>query len=210
MTPTLVVATGNVHKVCEIGTAAVAAGLEYTFRAISELVPDWPSPVEDGGSFEANAAIKAHAGFEALGLPTVADDSGLEVDALDGAPGVYSSRYSGVEGDDARNNEKLLRELAKRDEAEQRGRRARFVSCLVLTGLDRLLPDAPDYLTVSGVCEGRIAHEPRGTGGFGYDPLFLPEAVPGYTMAELGMDEKNAISHRGRALRALMDALRRY
>ena len=205
MTPTIVVATGNAHKVSEIQAAANAAGLDYTFRAILDLLPGWPSPVEDGDTFEANAAIKAHAGFEALGLPTLADDSGLMVDVLDGAPGVHSARYAGEQGNDAANNLKLLDALTDIPEGE---RTARFVSCLVLVGLDRLLPDAPDYMVATGTCEGRIAFEPRGDQGFGYDPLFLPKAAPGRTMAELDMDKKNAISHRGHALNNLMEILR--
>ena len=207
MTPTVVVATGNAHKVAEIQAAADVAGLDYTFRAILDLVPGWPSPAEDGDTFEANAAIKARAGFEVLGLPTLADDSGLMVDALDGAPGVLSARYAGEQGNDVANNEKLLAALAGVSEGE---RSARFVSCLVLVGLDALLPNAPDYLTASGTCEGQIARTPRGNEGFGYDPLFLPEATPGFTMAELSMAEKNTISHRGHALRNLMELLREY
>jgi XTP/dITP diphosphohydrolase len=212
----IVVATGNAHKVAEIAAAVSRANLPFQFIALSEYVQSsarndaesalvhWTAPVEDGDSFEANAAIKARAAWELLGLPALADDSGLEVEVLSGAPGVYSSRYAGVDGDDAANNEKLLREMDGVD-GELRG--ARFVSTLVLVGLDQALPDAPAYLTVRGTVEGRIATTPRGRGGFGYDPLFLPNETPGRSMAQLSQKEKNAISHRGNALRALTKRL---
>jgi len=206
MTPTIVVATGNKNKLAEIQSAALAAGLDYSFRAITDLLPGWDSPVEDGDTFEANATIKANAGFAALGLPTLADDSGLAVDALNGAPGVHSSSYGGVEGDDERNNAKLLAEM---EDAAQGVRSARFLSTLVLVGLDTLLPSAPHRLVAIGACEGTIALEPAGDRGFGYDPLFLPTATPGRTMAQLDMQEKNAISHRGYALEELMNRLRK-
>jgi len=204
MTPMIVVATGNKGKLAEIQATAQGAGLDYTFRAIFDLLPDWTSPVEDGDSFEANAMIKARAGFEALGLPTLADDSGLAVDALDGAPGVYSSSFGGVEGDDARNNARLLDELAAVPEGQ---RSARFLSTLVLVGLDNLLPDAPHTITATGACEGSIGFEAAGEAGFGYDPLFIPATTPDRTMAQLSMQEKNAMSHRGQALQNLMDTL---
>jgi len=205
MTPTIVVATGNKGKLAEIQAAAKTAGLDYSFRAITDLLPSWDSPVEDGDTFEANAAIKAHAGFDALGLPTLADDSGLVVDALDGAPGVHSSSFGGVEGDDERNNTKLLTDLK---DVPQDVRSARFLSTLVLVGLDTLLPNAPHSLIATGACEGTIAFSPEGDKGFGYDPLFLPSATPGRTMAQLDMQEKNAISHRGYALEELMNQLK--
>jgi len=205
MTPTIVVATGNRGKLAEIQSAAKLAGLDYHFRAIFDLLPDWQSPAEDGDSFEANATIKAQAGFKTLGLPTLADDSGLVVDALGGGPGVYSSSFGGVEGDDARNNERLLTELV--GIADTSLRTARFLSTLVLVGLDSLLPDAPHKLVATGACEGTIALEAAGEQGFGYDPLFLPKATPGRTMAQLGLQEKNAISHRGTALEELMELL---
>lgn len=202
MTCKVVVATGNTHKLEEISAALSVPGIEFV--SIYDVVPQWPSPIEDGDSFEANAAIKAMAATEASGLPALADDSGLVVDALNGAPGIYSSRYAGDEGNDALNNEKLLREL---EGVELADRTARFVSCLVLVGLDQVAEDAPAYLCVEGTVEGIMAKAPRGEQGFGYDPLFLPYAVPGKTMAELSMDEKNEISHRGNALRKLREAL---
>jgi XTP/dITP diphosphohydrolase len=205
MTPTIVVATANAGKLAEIQSVAQLASLDYNFRSIFDLLPDWESPLEDGDSFEANATIKARAGFEALGLATLADDSGLVVDALGGRPGVYSSSFAGVEGDDAANNAHLLTELAQTQELSKRS--ARFLSTLVLVGLDRLLPHAPHSIMVEGSCEGKIAFEAVGDRGFGYDPLFLPEAASGKTMAELDMQEKNALSHRGYALEALMQKL---
>ncbi|MCL2680686.1 MAG: non-canonical purine NTP pyrophosphatase, RdgB/HAM1 family [Coriobacteriia bacterium] len=221
MTPTIVVASKNRGKLAEIQTAAQTGGLNYCFRAITDLLPDWTAPIEDGDSFEANAAIKAGAAFAALGLPTLADDSGLIVDALstvcaDGSlhavPGVYSSSFAGVEGDDARNNKKLLQELAKIpvEEYVQSSRSARFVATLVLVGLDTLLPGAPNYVLATGSCEGTIAVEPRGEAGFGYDPLFLPTETQGRSMAELDLHEKNTISHRGHALESLMNQLLQY
>jgi len=206
----IVVATGNAHKVCEIAAALGAvedsplAGVRFV--AVHELCPDFVDPVEDGGSFEDNAAIKAHAAHYVTGLPSLADDSGLVVDALDGAPGIFSARYSGVEHDDAGNNAKLLRKLAQ---APQDQRRARFVSCLVMVGLNTLI-DRPGYgyLTVTGTCEGAIGTELQGENGFGYDPLFLPDATPGRSMAQLSLEEKTAISHRGAALRELLARLR--
>jgi XTP/dITP diphosphohydrolase len=128
------------------------------------------------------------------------------VEALGGAPGVHSSSFGGVEGDDARNNAKLLAELTEVE--EQNMRTAHFLSTLVLIGLDTLLPNAPNYLLATGACEGAIAFEPAGDKGFGYDPLFLPTAIPDRSMAQLSMQEKNTISHRGKALETLMDKLR--
>jgi XTP/dITP diphosphohydrolase len=153
---------------------------------------------ETGDTFEENARIKAHAYRDAFGLAALADDSGLEVDALDGRPGVYSSRYAGPGATDADNNALLLRELASVPAGE---RTARFRSVIVLVD-----EDGAETVAV-GACEGHIGFEPRGTGGFGYDPLFWPDAAPGRAMAELTLAEKNAISHRGAALRALRAAL---
>ncbi|MBE0475891.1 MAG: RdgB/HAM1 family non-canonical purine NTP pyrophosphatase [Coriobacteriia bacterium] len=191
----IAVATSNTGKLAEIRTALAVPG--WRFVSVSELGL-WPEVPETGESFFANALIKAEAARERFGLAALADDSGLEVDALGGAPGVRSSRYAGEPSSDARNNEKLLAELA--DVPEER-RTARFRSVVVL--LDE---DGTMHLG-EGTCEGRIASEPRGEGGFGYDPIFLPDDAPGRTMAELGMEEKNAVSHRGAALRALREGL---
>ena len=194
---TVVVATGNAHKVVEIEAILSGAMPGARFVRVGDL-GDFPEPEETGTTFEENALIKARAAHAATGLPAIADDSGLAVDALGGEPGVYSARYSGVHGDDAANNAKLLANLAGvADEA----RTARFVSCVALVDDDR-------ELTATGSCEGRVAREPRGENGFGYDPLFLPDAAPGRTMAELTAAEKNAISHRFHALEKLCELLR--
>jgi XTP/dITP diphosphohydrolase len=191
----LLVASGNRRKAAEIAAilgAGPAAGLELvTLADFPALAP----PVEDGATFLENARIKARAGAAATGLPTLGEDSGLAVDALGGAPGVYSARYA--EGDDRARCEKLLRAL----EGVPPGRRsARFVTAAVLA-----LPDGREE-RAEGTCAGEIALAPRGAGGFGYDPVFL--LPDGRTMAELSPSEKDALSHRGRALRALAPRLR--
>lgn len=192
----VIVASNNAHKVREIETILGAVMPHARFKAMGE-VGGLPEPEETGTTFEENAFIKAETIHAATGLPTVADDSGLMVDALDGAPGVYSARYAGVHGDDAANNAKLMDEL--RDVASV-DRTARFVSCVAFV--------SKDVRTCGvGFCEGMIGNAPRGTHGFGYDPLFLPEDTPGKTMAELTPDEKNAISHRRHAIEALADEL---
>lgn len=202
MTKQIVVATGNVHKLQEINAALKFPGIE--FISIYDVAPNWESPEEDGETFEANATIKALSAFDATGMPCLADDSGLEVDALDGQPGVFSARYAGVEQNDERNNQKLLtvlKGIALPD------RTARFVSTLVLIGLDLISDNASAFYTATGSIDGLIIEEPRGEHGFGYDPLFVPYATPGKTFAELPMEEKNDISHRGTALRILAQKL---
>ena len=159
--------------------------------------------VEDGETFEANAEKKAREFAGLTGLMTMADDSGLEVDHLDGAPGVYSARYADGKGD-AANNEKLLCNLEGVSEAE---RSARFRCVLALVDAEGAL--GPGVHLESGVCEGHIGSEPRGDQGFGYDPLFLPEGET-RTMAELPPEEKDARSHRGDALRKMLGFLRSY
>lgn len=154
---------------------------------------DFPDVVEDGDTFEANARKKAEEIMRATGLPALADDSGLEVDALGGKPGVYSARFAGEHASDEENNTKLVQLMKDVPEAE---RAARFVSVLALA-----LPGG-DTILARGTCEGQIVLEASGTNGFGYDPHFyLPEK--GRTMAELAPDEKNAVSHRGVAVRKL-------
>lgn len=187
---TVVVATGNAHKVTEIEAILAPVMPGVTFYALGEL-GDFPDPVENGDTFTENAVIKAQAACEETGLPAVADDSGLVVDALSGEPGIMSARWAGVHGDDARNNAKLMREMEGVADA---GRTARFHSSVVLA-----YPDGA-VLTGEGDCEGMIGREPRGENGFGYDPLFWPVETPGRTMAELEPSEKNAISHRAHAL----------
>ncbi len=187
---TVVVATGNAHKVTEIEAILSPVMPGVTFYALGEL-GDFPEPVENGDTFTENAVIKAQAASEQTGLAAVADDSGLVVDALSGEPGIMSARWAGVHGDDARNNAKLMREMEKVEDAE---RTARFHSSVVL-----IYPDGA-VVCGEGDCEGTIGREPRGTNGFGYDPLFWPLETPGRTMAELEPAEKNAISHRAHAL----------
>ena len=193
---TVVVATNNAGKLAEIRSALAFPG--WHFVAAGELDNEWPSPEEDGATFEDNARIKALAARERFGLAALADDSGLEVDALDGEPGVYSSRYAGPCATDAENNARLLLALAG---VPVGARTARFRSTVVF------VDDDGTETVADGTCEGTIGSEGRGEGGFGYDPLFQPDATPGRTMAELSMAEKNAISHRGAALRALHAAL---
>jgi XTP/dITP diphosphohydrolase len=185
----IVVATGNLGKLAEIRSALGFSG--WQFVAAGELDEAWPSPEEDGDTFEANARIKAVAAHERFGLAALADDSGLEVDALDGEPGVYSSRYAGPCATDAENNRRLLLAL---DDVSAEQRSARF-RCTVV-----LIDEDGTETVATGACEGAIGFEPKGEQGFGYDPLFLPNASPGQTMAELDLAEKNAISHRGAAL----------
>lgn len=190
---TVVVATGNAHKVVEIETILAPVMPGVRFVALGEL-GDFPDPVEDGDTFFDNALIKARAAQKETGLPmAVADDSGLCVDALDGAPGIFSARWAGEHGNDAANNEKLM---AQMKDVPDEARAARFHSSVALVR-------GGEVLRGDGDCEGRVGREPRGEHGFGYDPLFLPAETPGRTMAELTLDEKNLISHRFHALEDL-------
>ena len=190
---TIVVATGNMHKLTEIEEILSRVLPDVRFVALGQL-GDFDDPEETGTTFLDNALIKAEAAVGQTGFPAIADDSGLVVDALDGEPGVYSARYAGVHGDDAANNAKLLENLADVPDDQ---RTARFVSVVALIDTDGLVTYG------EGTCEGFVGHEERGTNGFGYDPLFLPDDTPGKTMAELSPEEKNAISHRFHALQAL-------
>jgi XTP/dITP diphosphohydrolase len=191
----VVLASRNRGKLREI--VPLLAGLDLELVTVDEIAPECELR-EDAATFEDNALAKARQAAEATGLAAIADDSGLEVDALDGAPGVYSARYAGTPSDDARNNEKLL--AALRDvPAARRSARFRCVAAFV----DRA---ARIELTRSGACEGEILAAPRGDLGFGYDPLFLVPPL-GRTMAELPLDEKNRLSHRAAAFRALAAAL---
>ena len=192
---TVVLATRNRHKVGEI--AALLADLPIRLLGIDEVAAGL-ALIEDRDTFEGNAYAKAEQAAAATGLPSLADDSGLEVDALGGAPGVHSARYAGEPSDDARNNDRLLRELAGVP-AEKRGGRYRCVAAWVD-------PRSGSRRAFSGSCEGQILETPRGTGGFGYDPLFLIPAL-GKTMAEIDQNVKNRLSHRAAAFRALAAAL---
>ena len=194
----VIVATANRGKLAEIRSALDFDGWEFV--TADDLGHEALEVAETGDTFDANARLKARAYHEAFGLPALADDSGLEVDALGGEPGVYSSRYAGEDATDADNNAKLLRAL-KRVPAGQRG--ARFRSMIVF------VDDDGAETVAEGACEGSIGFDPYGTGGFGYDPIFMPRETPDRTMAQLELGEKNAISHRGAALRALKAALGR-
>jgi XTP/dITP diphosphohydrolase len=187
----LIIATGNAGKLREF--QALLEGLP--FMPCAQASAGVPAPEETGTTFLANALLKARHAAAATGAPAIADDSGLEVDALGGAPGVYSARYAGLGANDAANNAKLLRALAGIAPVR---RRARYRCVLVYVDG----PDDASPLTADGAWEGCIVDAPRGGGGFGYDPHFwLPELE--MTAAELDPDEKNRLSHRGRAMRAL-------
>ena len=184
-----VLASHNKKKLAELSAIVSSLGIE-----IIPLPEGAPEPEEDGKTFEENAFIKAKSAAEFTGLPALADDSGLCVDALDGAPGIYSARY--CEGTDEDRNAFLLKNMQDKE-----NRACRFVCAIAC-----ILPDG-ETLTVRGECEGKIAFEPAGEGGFGYDPLFLPDEFPGKTMAQLTAEEKDSISHRGKALRLLAKKL---
>lgn len=189
---TVVIASNNAHKIDEIRAALDFEGWEFASLKEAGVASD---PEENAETFEGNARIKARAAHEVSGRAVLADDSGLEVDALQGEPGVRSARYAGVHGDDAANNRRLLEKLAGIPDAE---RTARFVCALVFVDEDGT------ELTARGTVEGRIGYEEKGTEGFGYDPLFLPDDFGGSrTFAEVSQSEKTAISHRGRALNDL-------
>lgn len=200
----LLVATHSTHKLRELRELLDLPNTELVSLDDLGILDD---PVEDGASFEANAAIKARAGARASGLPTVADDSGLEVDALGGGPGVRTRRYAGEAATDADNNVKLLDALRGLP-PERRG--ARYVCVLALAQPEQRGPRGGlPLITARGICRGRIATEPRGTGGFGYDPIFEPEREPpgGRTFGLWDAAEKHAISHRARAARRLAPRL---
>jgi XTP/dITP diphosphohydrolase len=193
--PRLVLATRNRHKVREIAELLAPLGVDLV--AIDDVAPDVELR-EDEATFEGNALAKARQAGEATGLPSLADDSGLEVDALAGAPGVHSARYAGDPCDDARNNAKLLAAL----EDVPPGQRTARYRC-VAAFYD---PASGRSFTTAGSCEGMLLRAPRGGGGFGYDPLFLvPEQ--GKTMAEIELTEKNQLSHRAAAFRRMSSTL---
>lgn len=198
----VIVATRNKGKVREFAHA-----LAFTGKPVVSMYdyPSIPEVVEDGETFAENARKKAKTVGDLLGLPVLADDSGLSVDKLNGAPGVYSARYAGEEASDEDNNHKLLMELEKLQQGEDTEQpllsTGKFICYLALYD-----PATGQFIESSGSVEGWITSEPAGGGGFGYDPLFY---LPAYekTMAELTLDEKQAISHRGAALRELVEKL---
>jgi len=194
---TLVVASANKDKAAEI-RAILAAVPDLDLVPRPEDVPDVE---ETGETLVENARLKARALCEATGLAAVADDTGLEVAALDGAPGVYSARFAGEGATYADNVAKLLAELARVGATDPAARRARFATVAFVAW-----PDGTE-LWVEGAVDGVITPEARGTAGFGYDPLFAPDGFDGRTFAEMSAEEKHAVSHRGRAFRALAERL---
>lgn len=194
--PKLVVATSNHGKIAEL--RELFTGIDADVVSVAEVLGTMPHVEEDAPTFEGNAMKKASAIARATGMLTLADDSGLEVDALDGRPGVRSARFAGERATDAENNAALLRALAHVED-ERRGARYRCVLALVD-------PAGAPPIVVEGTCEGAIARAPRGSGGFGYDPFFWVESE-GKTMAELSAERKNAVSHRGHAAAALRPLL---
>ena len=193
----LLVASRNAKKLNELRRVLADSGIAGLEVVGLDEVPSFPETPETGATFEDNAIVKARDGAQATGLACVADDSGIEVDALNGMPGVLSARWSGAHGDDLANTALLLAQLADVPD-ERRG--ARFVSACAL-----VLPDGNETV-VRGEWPGVIVREPRGDGGFGYDPVFAPDGSD-RTAAQLTPAEKDAVSHRGRALRLLLPAL---
>ena len=194
MSGQLLFATGNQNKVREL--AELISDLDLELLSLADF-PDYVSPVEDGKTFHENARIKARSACEYTGMAALADDSGLCVDALNGAPGVFSARYSGEYASARENNEKLLKEMKDIDD-DRRGACFTAVFCLSL-------PDGRDYFS-EGRVYGSIMREYRGTKGFGYDPLFFV-TEKGKGMAEMTLSEKNFISHRSRAFEGIITAL---
>lgn len=200
MTQQLLVASRNRKKLVELSRVLERAGISGVHLVSLDEVPPYPEAPETAATFEGNALAKARDGYEATGLPCVADDSGLTVAALNGMPGVLSARWSGSHGDDAANTALLLAQL--RDVPDER-RGAAFVSaCALVWGTG-----AEHEVVVRGEWAGSIAREPQGDGGFGYDPVFVPAGTD-RTAAQLSPAEKDAASHRGRALELLLPALR--
>lgn len=189
--PRIAIATTNPHKLREL--ARICRDWPVEWLTVENLSGPWPDVEEPHDTYLANALEKARAVSRALGAPAMADDSGIEVDGLDGAPGPRSARYAGEEATDAENLDKLLVAVA-RFPPQHKTARYRCVAAIAW-------PDGPE-MHAEGVCEGILIGDPRGTGGFGYDPAFVPEGQT-RTMAELSDEEKDNISHRGRAFRAL-------
>lgn len=191
----LVFATGNAGKLREAREILNPAGIEVLSPADAGLAPEDVEVEETGTSFRENSLIKARHLYSLCGLPCFADDSGLVVDALGGEPGIYSARYASLDGGEdhnfSSNIEKLLHKLHGVSD-----RTARFVCAVTL-----IIDGEP--LFFDGTCEGHIATAPSGGGGFGYDPVFVADAFPGMTLAEVSEDDKNAVSHRGKALQSM-------
>jgi XTP/dITP diphosphohydrolase len=194
LTHRLVLASSNTGKILEI--RALLSCLPIELLTLEDFT-DWPELEEKGNTFEENAISKATTLSRWSGQSSMSDDSGLEVDALNGEPGVLSARYAGVQGDSAANIARLLKEMKGVPEGE---RGARFVCVIAL-----VRPDG-EALSIRETCDGEIIGTPRGDSGFGYDPIFVPVGME-KTMADLSLEEKNAVSHRGKALRRLREML---
>ena len=195
----IVLASRNAHKIKEIGAVLGRCGLDGIKLLSLDDIGFTGEIDETGTTFEENAVIKASVPAS-MGYVSIADDSGLEVDALGGAPGVYSARYSGEDATDGKNNAKLLKALENVPDDKRTARFRTVITCE--------FPDGRE-IVVDGVCEGRILREPRGADGFGYDPLFYYEPF-GKTFAELSPEEKNQVSHRGRAMKKFAEEIGKY
>ena len=194
----LLIASGNVKKVVELRRLVAAAGLSLEVVGLSD-VTSYEEPAENGDTFEANALIKARAGAATTDLPTLADDSGIEVDVLNKMPGVRSARWAGPGSSDTENLELLLRQIS---DVELPRRRGRFVCAMAL-----VRPDGTEEV-LRRTMEGVVIDAPHGSNGFGYDPIFITDGHD-VTNAELTPEEKDAISHRGQAVRAMLPLLAR-
>ena len=193
--PRIAIASHNAHKLREI--TRICADWPVAWLTVENHEGPWPEVEETGSTYLENARLKAEAGAAALGFPALADDSGIEVDALGGRPGPRSARFAGEDATDARNLQELIRALKG---VPGSGRTARYRCLAVLAS-----PDGEE-VSAEGICEGILLTKPRGSRGFGYDPIFVPAGWE-ETMAELTDEAKDRISHRGRALRALRDVL---
>jgi XTP/dITP diphosphohydrolase len=193
--PRIAIASHNAHKLREI--VRICADWPVAWLTVRDHEGPWPDVEETGSTYLENARLKAGAGAAALGVPALADDSGIEVDALGGGPGPRSARFAGEDASDDRNLQELIRSLKG---VPGGGRTARYRCLAVLAS-----PDGGE-VHAEGICEGTLLPKPRGSRGFGYDPIFVPAGWD-RTMAELTDEEKDRISHRGRALRALREAL---
>jgi XTP/dITP diphosphohydrolase len=194
----LLISSGNTKKVVELRRLVEQAGLSLEVVGLDDVTP-YEEPVENGDSFEANALIKARAGAAVTRLPTLADDSGIEVDVLNRMPGVRSARWAGPGSSDTENLELLLRQISDVEPARRRGR---FVCAMALVH-----PDGTEEV-LRRTMEGVVVEAPRGSNGFGYDPIFVTDGHD-VTNAELSPDEKDAVSHRGQAVRAMIPLLAR-
>lgn len=191
-----IMATNNAHKVIELSRILLPLGIEVVSAKDAGITLD--DVEETGATFAENAFLKANSAYKKTGMPVVADDSGLCVDALDGRPGVYSARYGGEGATDSEKNAKLLDELRNVDDANRNAHFTSAICCILEDGT---------RIDVEGICNGKIAFEPHGNGGFGYDPIFI---CGNKCYAELSGEEKDAISHRGIALRKLKAELEKY